>query len=148
MIDKETLSFSVLLSSTNWGKLPQFSIWLNDRQFVSNTVGSTSESFKFSAELEPGTHKLKIVLENKTPSDTKLENGAIVDDMLLNIEDIVIDDISLGNLLWSADYILDQPQVYKDKIITNLDNCVNLGWNGTYSLTFNSPFYLWLLDSL
>jgi hypothetical protein len=147
-MDKETLSFSVLLSSTNWGKLPQFSIWLDEQQFISNTVDATSTPFTFSAEVTPGVHKLKIVLENKTPADTKLEAGNIVNDMLLNIDDIVIDDISLGHLLWTADYTLDQPQNYNGKTITNLDNCVNLGWNGTYSLSFSSPFYLWLLESL
>jgi hypothetical protein len=68
--------------------------------------------------------------------------------MLLNIDDIVIDDISLGHLLWSADYLLDHPQEYQGQTITKLDNCVNLGWNGTYVINFTSPFYVWLLEKL
>jgi len=68
--------------------------------------------------------------------------------MLLNIDDITIDDISLGNLLWSAEYILDEPQEYNGKIIDHLDHCVNLGWNGAYTLKFTSPFYVWLLEKL
>ena len=69
-------------------------------------------------------------------------------DASLNIDDIIIDDISLGNLLWSAEYILDNPQRYNDQTITKLDNCVNLGWNGTYVLKLTSPFYIWLLEKL
>ena len=68
--------------------------------------------------------------------------------MLLNIDDITIDDISLGNLLWSAEYLLDTPQTYNGQTITKLDSCVNLGWNGSYSLKFTSPFYLWLLENM
>ena len=72
----------------------------------------------------------------------------IVKDMILNIDDVIIDDISLGNLLWSAEYILDEKQIYQGQEIDRLDGCVNLGWNGTYVLKFSSPFYIWLLEKL
>ena len=68
--------------------------------------------------------------------------------MLLNIDDITIDDISLCNLLWTAEYILDNNQTYNSQEIDHLDGCVNLGWNGTYVLKFTSPFYIWLLEKL
>jgi hypothetical protein len=42
----------------------------------------------------------------------------------------------------------DQQQQYQGKEIDHLDNCVNLGWNGTYTLKFASPFYIWLLEKL
>ena len=88
------------------------------------------------------------LLENKADADTVIENGEVVRDMLLNIDDITIDDISLGNLLWSAEYILDKKRIYKGQEIDHLDGCVNLGWNGTYVLKFTSPFYIWLLEKL
>jgi hypothetical protein len=147
-MDKETLTFSVLLSSTNWGKLPQFSIWLDDKLIVRNMLDNNTPAIKFSEEVIAGTHELKIRLENKMPSDTVLVDSNIVKDMLLNIDDISINEISLGNLLWNGKYTLNQSQQYNGAIITEMDNCVNLGWNGTYSFAFNSPFYLWLLDSL
>ena len=77
-----------------------------------------------------------------------IENGEVIKDMLLNIDDITIDDISLGNLLWTAEYKLDKPQQYNNQTIDHLDSCVNLGWNGTYILNFTSPFYIWLLEKL
>ena len=72
----------------------------------------------------------------------------IINDMLLNIKDIEIDSISLGQLVWSGEYLIDEPQEYNGTTITKLDHCVNLGWNGTYVLNFSSPFYIWLLESL
>lgn len=148
-MSEESLKFQVTLSATHWGKLPQFSIWLNDENVVSNASVTDTEVIEFSKAIQEGHHELKIRLENKDQkTDTVIENGEIVNDMLLNIVDVSIDNISLGNLLWDAEYQLDQPQIYNSKTITKLDHCVNLGWNGAYVLKFSSPFYIWLLEKL
>jgi hypothetical protein len=146
-MQEEKLKFAVTLSGTYWDRKPQFSIWLDDHVVTqSEIVSQDPQTVNFEHTVDPGAHTLKIRLENKTNSDTLLENGTVVKDMLLNIDDITIDDISLGILLWSAEYIPDTPQQYKGQLITKLDNCVNLGWNGTYILKFDSPFYIWLVE--
>jgi hypothetical protein len=114
----------------------------------SEIADQSQQIVNFERTIDEGPHTLKIRLENKTNADTNIRNGEVVDDMLLNIDDIVIDNISLENLLWSAEYILDQPQTYKGESIDHLDGCINLGWNGTYVLKFSSPFYIWLLEKL
>ena len=147
---EEKLSFIITLSGTYWDKRPQFSIWLDDHVVAQTEIVSEAEQIvKFERHISEGAHELTIRLENKTYADTVIgKNGEVVKGMLLNIEDITIDDISLGNLLWSAEYKLDQPQEYKGQIIDHLDGCVNLGWNGAYVLKFSSPFYIWLLEKL
>jgi len=145
---EETLKFVVNLGAEYWDYKPQFSIWVDDHVIVQTEFDSTPHIVKFERTLDEGDHTLKIRLENKKAQDTVVENGEIVKDMLLNIDDIEIDDISLGNLLWSAEYILDHPQEYKGNTINHLDGCVNLGWNGTYVLKFSTPFYVWLLEKL
>jgi hypothetical protein len=148
-MNEEKLSFVVALSGTFWDRRPQFSIWLDDHLIVASEIASLAQQeIKFERTIDEGAHTLKIRLENKNNSDTVLENSEVIKDMLLNIDDIMIDDISLGNLLWSAEYILDHPHEYKGQTVTKLDNCVNLGWNGTYILKFTSPFYIWLLEQL
>lgn len=145
----ESLKFSVVLSGTFWDKRPQFSIWLDEHVVTQSELPYTNQqTVDFVRDLYPGTHILKIRLENKANSDTLIENGNIIKDMLLNVEDIVIDDISLGNLLWTAEYVLDHPQDYQGKQISHLDKCVNLGWNGSYIFKFNTPFTSWLLEKL
>jgi hypothetical protein len=148
-MNEEKLSFVVSLSGTYWDRRPQFSIWLDDHVVVQSEIpDSAVHPIIFERTVDEGPHTLKIRLENKTNADTNIKNGEVVDDMLLNIDDIMIDDISLGNLLWSAEYILDEKQMYQGKEIDHLDGCVNLGWNGTYVLKFTSPFYIWLLEKL
>lgn len=151
MSNQEELKFVITLSGTYWDKKPQFSILINDEEVISSTItepSSALQTIEFSKKFAEGDHVLQIRLNNKENSDTVLENGAVTKDMLLNIEDIVIDDISLGNLLWQAEYVLDKPQNYKGETIDHLDHCVNLGWNGAYTLKFSSPFYIWLLERL
>lgn len=145
----ENLKFNITLSGTYWDKKPQYSVWIDDHVVIQSELQNPSQQVKFERTLDEGEHSLKIRLENKDQrTDTLLENGNIIKDMLLNIDDISIDDISIGNLLWSAEYHLDVPQLYQGNTITQLDNCVNLGFNGTYVLKFSSPFYIWLLEKL
>ena len=146
---EEKLSFVVALSGTFWDRRPQFSIWLDDHVVTQSEIVSTAQQLvTFEHTIDEGLHSIKIRLENKTPSDTVIENGAIVKDMLLNVDDITIDNVSLGNLMWESEYLLDSPQSYNGKEITRLDRCINLGWNGTYVMKFSSPFYIWLLEKL
>ncbi len=148
-MNEEKLTFAITLSGTYWDRKPQFSIWLDDHVVIQSEIVSTAQQpMTFERTVNEGSHTLKIRLENKTNTDTNIRNGEVIDDMLLNINDITVDDISLGNLLWSAEYILDEKQMYQGKEIDHLDGCVNLGWNGTYVLKFTIPFYIWLLEKL
>jgi hypothetical protein len=146
---EEKLNFVITLSGTYWDRRPQFSVWLDDHVVTQSEISSEAEQIvSFERSVDEGPHTLKIRLENKTNADTVIENGQVVKDMLLNIDDITIDDISIGNLLWSAEYKLDEKQIFQGQEIDHLDGCVNLGWNGTYILKFTSPFYIWLLEKL
>jgi hypothetical protein len=148
-MQEENLSFQISLTGTFWDRRPQFSVWLDDHVITQTEIVSEAEQIvSFERKISEGDHELKIRLENKTNADTVIENGEVVKDMLLNIDDITIDDINLGNLLWAAEYVLDRPQEYKGQTIDHLDGCVNLGWNGTYVFKFSSPLYIWLLEKL
>ena len=140
-MQEENLSFKISLTGTFWDRHLQFSVWLDDHVVIQSEISSSAEQIiSFERIIDEGAHELKIRLENKTIGDTVMENGEVIKDMMLNINDITIDDISLGNLLWSAEYILDKKQTYKGQEKDHLDWCVNLGWNGTYILKFTSPF--------
>lgn len=146
---KEKLKFKIGLSGTYWGKKPQYSISVNDQLFAEGTIAGSSnevEYIEFYCDVEENQeHCIKVRLLNKDDSDTveSEDKSSIVKDMLLNIHNIEIDDISLEHLLWTASsFVGDDPER------PVLKRCVNLGWNGTYNLPFTSPFYLWLLENL
>lgn len=145
----ETLTFRIGVSGTYWDKKPAYSICVNGVQQASATIdGPTGivEYIEFTLALtEDAEHLLEIKLLNKTDSDViqSPDKTEIVNDMLLNIESVEIDDIELGQLIWS-----NSEFVAADTTRPTLKNCVNLGWNGSYQLKFDSPFYLWLLEKM
>ena len=147
--DTETLSFRVGLSGTYWDRKPAYSISIDGVEQVSAIIAADSGVVEYSeftvAVTEDQEHLLEIKLLNKTDDDTvqSADKTEIVKDMLLNIESISIDDIELGQIKW------DQSEfVPVDPARPVLKECVNLGWNGSYQLKFNSPFYLWLLEKM
>lgn len=150
----ESLEFKVTLSGTFWNKRPQFSIWLGEQVVVQSEIPDNKPHvFAFTHTVDAGSNSLKIRLENKDSNDVvkdRLDSVEyiIIKDMLLNIEDIEIEGVSLGQLIRKTEFVLDQPAEYQGQTITRMEGCVNLGCNGTYTLNFASPFYVWLLENL
>ena len=144
----ESLHFKIGLAGTYWEKVPQYSIYVNDKCYAEGQIleqPDVVQYVEFDAEVSEGTVYLKIRLENKTDSDT-IENedkSAIVKDMLLHIRSVEIDEINLGNFIYTkSSFVGDDPNR------PNLDKCIDLGWNGSWTLTFESPFYIWLLENI
>jgi hypothetical protein len=152
MSDTENLHFKIELLGTFWKKRPAYSIYINDTVIKYGTVEVDSgEVFivEFDQEFSEGPQSLKIRLENKEDSDVLKDNYddpdnyKIIGDMLLNIKNIEIDEISLDNLLYNKSLFTPD-----DPARPVLDKCLDLGWNGTWNLEFTSPFYIWLLENI
>lgn len=145
----EALGFKIGLSGTYWDKKPDYTILVDNVECVKGTIKGNSDELElveFTCDLvDNQEHTLQIRLENKTMSDVveSEDKTSILKDMLLNIESIEIDGIDMGQMKWSqSEFVGDHPDRPR------LDSCVNLGWNGTYSFKFSSPFYLWLLENM
>ena len=148
MLDQETLHFKIELAGTYWANQPRYSVLVNDDVITTDTISAESGAsvfVEFDHTVTEGNVDLKIRLENKTNRDViqNEDKTAILKDMLLHIKRIEIDEIDLGILLWSkSQYVGD------DATRPVLDNCVDLGWNGTWTLALTSPFYIWLLENI
>jgi len=160
-METENLKFRIGLSGTSPSKQPEFKLLINGSEKLHTTLTKdpgVTEYFEFDEELSEGDQTLTIQFLNKGYGDTVLdEKRNILSDLLLNIDSIEIDDIDLGPLKWTiSEYCPEYSSAYvsehlkmqarePDKI---LKSCVNLGWNGTWSITFQSPFYIWLLENI
>ena len=106
-------------------------------------------SYHFSHEIsdDDGDHELSIEMYGKLPQHTKiLESGEIVEDSLLLINNIKIDGIDFDQLAqnwveYHHDFNGTQPAL--------LDTFHGMmGCNGTVTLKFTTPVYLWLLENM
>jgi len=145
----ELLTIRVGVSGSYWDKKPAYSISIDGVEQASAVITADPGVVEYTeftlAVTEDTSHLLEIKLLNKTDNDTvqSADKTEIVKDMLLNIESISIDDIELGQIKWDhSEFIAEDPAR------PTLKDCLNLGWNGSYQLKFNSPFYLWMLESI
>ena len=144
----ETLHFKLGLAGTYWNKRPIYSVLVNDKIIETKEIATASEELfyvEFDADVEEGACKLQVRLENKDWTDTiqNEDKTAILKDMMLHIRSVEIDEISLGNFLYTKSlFVGDDPER------PVLDNCIDMGWNGTWALDFEAPFYIWLLENI
>ena len=145
----EVLHFKIGISGTYWKKVPIYSISVNNSiVFTKNKITNPTdevEYIEFDAEVAEGTAALHVHLENKDWTDTVQNDDKteILKDMTLNIISVEIDEIDITNLLYMhCMFIGDDP------LRPQLDRCLNLGWNGIWTLTLASPFYIWLLENI
>lgn len=151
----EKLAFKLGLSGTYHDRRPEYSVLIDGQIVHEGTVSVESDQMfyvEFFADLaEEADHVLSIRLNNKQDTDVveSDDKTEIVKDMLLNIDSVEIDEIDIGSLKWTHSlYVLDQPRRWNSAMVTELRNCVNLGWNGAWEFAFKSPFYIWLLENL
>lgn len=156
MSDTETLHFKIGLKSTSKHKKPLIKVLVSGNEFYNdylNSLDGELQYIEFDASVAEGKNALQIILLNKESRDTILDNnGTIIEDLILEIDSIEIDEISIDNLKWTlSKYYPIYPIEYTDKIqksVTEVLECVHLGWNGTWELEFDSPFYVWLLENI
>lgn len=140
----EKLNVRIGLSGTYWNKAPEYTVLFDDQVIQQASVSAESGStfyVNFDVDVEDDCEfQLKIRLENKENSDT-VEVG--VKDLLLNIDSIEFDNVDLGWLTAGKSIFIPD-----NRDIAPIDNCVNLGHNGTFVLTFSTPFYIWLEENI
>jgi hypothetical protein len=141
-----TISFT--LDTTDADAALGFEAWIDDRKCLD--VDHVKETQKTTLELEDtdGTeHELRLILKNKTAEHTRIdEHGNILTDARIIISDVAFDEISLGPIVAEkATYEHDfngTGQPNSDKFYGEM------GCNGTVSLKFTTPMYLWLLEHM
>ena len=122
-------------------------VWIDNICVVNVEHVDRIVHFSHVLEEDNTEHELRIVMKHKTPDHTELDNaGNIIRDAMLSISDIKFDEIALGQVLlnkavYTHDFNGSQPPV-DDKFFGDL------GCNGTVSLKFTAPTYLWLLENM
>ena len=158
MAELEKLHIKLGIGGTYWAKRPQYRVVFNDQLILDSEIRSDSGSvdyIEFDCEYVTDCATLQIQLVNKENSDVvkddpnKITDFVIVKDLLLHIKSVEIDDIDLGHLTYSlSEYRINNPVEYNGEIVRVLKNCTDLGWNGSWQISWENPFYIWLLENL
>jgi len=156
----ENLKFKLELHATMWNKPPHAEIMINDKVFFKGDITGTEDKpdvIEFEHELTEGVpYNLIIKRSGKGKYETVInDKGDILKDQLLNIKSIEIDEIDIGGLVYEGVYTPQYPEPWatqqKDagfELQESFKNVTRMGHNGTWTFTFGSPFYMWLLENL
>jgi hypothetical protein len=136
-----------MLTTTNPTTTLGFEAWVNNNKF--SDIDHVQAEHLISIEIpdDDGDHELKFILKNKTAEHTQVdEDGNIVADATLSITDVAFDEIKLGHMLTKlATYTHD----FNGTTDVTQDTFYGaMGCNGTVSLKFSTPVYMWLLEHM
>jgi hypothetical protein len=134
------------IAATNPGAELPLEIWVDNEKVLDSQIVE-SRHFEHRMLDDDGEHELRFVLKNKKDSDTTVdESGNILHDSLISISNIKFDDFEVDHLMHQlCTYTHDhngQGPVTENKFFGNL------GCNGTVTLKFTTPVYLWLLENM
>jgi hypothetical protein len=122
-------------------------VWIDD--LCVHEHSHVCETYHISHEIndDDADHVLRFVLKNKLPEHTKVDaNGTILSDATLSINDIRFDDIDCQHMVCTLSKYHHDFNGSQNKIIDEFYG--SMGCNGTVSLKFTTPIYLWLLENM
>lgn len=143
----DTLKIKVKIGSTNYSVPLGLEFWVDNK--CVNDIDHVKSTTLIECDIDDdeGKHELRIVLKNKQLEHTTLDNdGNIVKDAMLVVEMIEIADININDLFVNNSQYAHSFNSNGKSVV---EGCYGmLGCNGTVSLQFNTPFYLWLLENM
>lgn len=122
-------------------------IWVDDQCLFDTPAINAVAGLSFEVADSDADHELRFVMKNKTIDHTQLDaDGNIVQDARIIISDIKFDQIELGQIftrqaVYTHDFNGTQEET-KEKFYGEM------GCNGTVSIKFATPIYIWLLENM
>jgi hypothetical protein len=102
--------------------------------------------YKFADSVDT-SHVLEIEMMGKLPADTEIDQqGNILSDKSITIENLALDEILLGHLLTEVATYTHNFNGSQDTIQDQFFG--SMGCNGILKLEFTSPVYLWMLENM
>ena len=141
-----TVTISCTIGTTDPSAELGLEIWLDDQQlFDTNNVND--QQLEWQVIEDEADHKLRFVMKNKNIEHTKIdEYGKIIQDARITIQNLCFDEIELGQLFIDHAEYTHNFNGTKDIVTDKFYG--EMGCNGTVSLKFTTPVYLWLLENM
>jgi hypothetical protein len=144
---KNNVAFLCRIGTTDTSAALGMEIWIDDQKIFDTMHVAAEIECHANISDDDGDHQLRFVMKNKTIDHTQIDEvGKIVKDACLTISQVTFDEIALGHMFieqatYTHDFNGTQTEV-TGKFYGSM------GCNGTVSLGFTTPIYLWLLEHM
>ena len=140
-----TVTISCILDTTNPTAPLGFEAYIDDQKMFDLEHVQARQQIALEINDESAEHRLRFVMKNKTAEHTCIDAaGNIISDARLIVSELKFDDMLIDHtiqLVYEHDANGSGPMIV-DKFYGEM------GCNGTVSLEFSSPAYLWLLEQM
>ena len=122
-------------------------VWFDEQQIFNCDHLAATETVQFDVEDDGREHELRVVLKNKLPNHTKINaRGDIEQDAVITVSNFEFAEISV-------DQVVQEQAVYHHNFNGSAAEIQHqffgsMGCNGTLSLKFSTPIYIWLLENM
>jgi hypothetical protein len=142
-----TVQFNCVVSSTDFSVPLGMEIWLDDHRLFDTDHVDQTYTIQHDISDDDGDHELRFVLKNKLLEHTQVDaDGNIIRDNTLSVSDIEFDSID-------CQYLVTTVARYQHDFNGTGDATTQrfygeMGCNGTVSVKFSTPIYIWLLENM
>jgi len=147
----EQVNFKINLNGNPCGvRWPACRVLVNDDvKFDGEIQGKTLVEFNVDIE-DDSENKLVIDYYNKDyRKDVILvADGIPYVDKTINIDNILVEDIDLGQIPYNTGVVEVYEDMYPSDLPRTRKEDAVLSWNSTWTMTFSSPVYIWLLENM
>jgi hypothetical protein len=124
----------------------QLQVCMDDQTLDTFTVAESKECV-YNVTLADGHHELQLIMSGKTTDHTVLDpQGEIVTDAMLEFANVELDEINIDTIVQKLAVYTHDFNGTGDQIHEQFYHA--MGCNGTASLKFITPVYLWLLENM
>ena len=122
-------------------------VWVNNTCVINCEHVDSTISFEHTLDDSDGEHELRIVMKHKQATHTRLdEQGNIVQDAVLTVSDLEFDGINIMQIFTEQSTYLHNFNGSQPDSVHRFYG--DMGCNGTVSMKFTTPVYLWLLENM
>jgi hypothetical protein len=122
-------------------------VWIDQQQiFAAEHLATTVKILHDIAE-DDAEHELRVLLKNKLPEHTKIDaDGNIEQDAVINVGSFEFEEIDVNQVvqdlaIYTHNFNGSAAEI-QDKFFGSM------GCNGTLSLKFSTPIYIWMLENM
>jgi hypothetical protein len=122
-------------------------VWVDQQQIFATEHLADTVNVSHDIAEDDAEHKLRVILKNKLPEHTKIDaDGSITQDAVITVGSFEFEDINVNQIV--QDLAVYTHDFNGSGDITQSKFFGSMGCNGTLSLKFSTPIYIWLLENM
>jgi hypothetical protein len=125
-------------------------VWIDNTCVINCEHVDSAILFEHTLDDSDGEHELRIVMKHKQAEHTRVdEQGNILQDAVLAVSDLKFDSIDSIDIMQIATDRAEYCHNFNGSQPDGVHRFYgDMGCNGTVSMKFTTPVYLWLLENM